>query len=269
MAWPVTIKDSGGFPVSLSNKGVAATIMTTGGLPVTLCEYGTPMAFISTANAPKNAEALLGEATNGFAVDFTDGSLCIRDSGTPANDYSGLFGSKLTVTGTLTAGDSGAYFDTSNHATMALTAMPSIATVCTVWVEYMLPTLTGAIQTLVVADDGTTNNRHDVFVSAAGNMQTIMRTAAANEANFSGVAATAARIGRMAYASQVNNANAAFNGTIRPLDTACAVPVGLTTLRLGRSSAGEYADGRIRRVIILPTRKTDAWLAEKTFLVSG
>lgn len=55
----------------------------------------TPLAAMGI---PQGAKNLLGAETDGFAIDFTDMSMEVRDTTTPANNFSGNPNSKLTYT---------------------------------------------------------------------------------------------------------------------------------------------------------------------------
>lgn len=63
------------------------------------------------------AETLAGPEANGVFIDFRDGTMLIRDTLTPANNYSGPISGKLAITGSLpaTAG-TGPTFNASNFA---------------------------------------------------------------------------------------------------------------------------------------------------------
>ena len=74
------------------------------------------------------AEALAGTATNVMAISFVDGSMVIRDTTTPANDYNGPYSSKLTINGSLPINPAGALFSDTNNATIATSAFCFSAT---------------------------------------------------------------------------------------------------------------------------------------------
>lgn len=74
------------------------------------------------------ADKLLAGETNGLAVSFIDGSMVVRDTATPANNFRGKYLDKLTITGGLPYGPSGATFDANNYASLATSAIPYSAT---------------------------------------------------------------------------------------------------------------------------------------------
>lgn len=66
------------------------------GLSLALTALGTKGGISDTPDLSSGAMILLGNETNGLAIDFTDLSMVIRDTGTPSNAFSGDPNSKLT-----------------------------------------------------------------------------------------------------------------------------------------------------------------------------
>jgi hypothetical protein len=66
------------------------------GLPITA--FGTKGGVADTPDLGSGALRLLGNEPQGLAIDFTDMSMVVRDTGTPANNFSGDPNTKLTYT---------------------------------------------------------------------------------------------------------------------------------------------------------------------------
>jgi hypothetical protein len=66
------------------------------GLPLTA--FGTRGGVADTPDLGSGALRLLGNEPQGLAIDFTDMSMVVRDTGTPANNFSGDPNTKLTYT---------------------------------------------------------------------------------------------------------------------------------------------------------------------------
>lgn len=113
------------------------------------------------------AEALAGNSTDVMAISFQDGSMIIRDTSTPANNFNGVFSSKLTVNGTLTADPLGALFSDTNNATIATSAFCFSATEGSLAVECVPTSIDASVATPRVCsfNDGTTSNIIDVRLS--------------------------------------------------------------------------------------------------------
>ena len=212
------------------------------------------------------AESLLTQYSTvdgqGLAVDFTDGTMTVRDTVTPANNFTGDFRSKFTVIGTLAPSALGVLIDASNYATLATSAFPSTGTLATILAEYYFSALTAVIQTIACIDNGLTTERLNLYISAAGNAADEMRFAGAAVVSHNNLGAyTAGTIRRTVSAFQLNNSNGAFNGVAATNDIICVMATGTTTLRLGRTSATQQMDGYLRKLVIIPARMTDAQIA--------
>jgi hypothetical protein len=103
--YPVVIVDSGGFPVTVANDGWSLTAVTAaiGGLPVTIVDSGGyPVIGIGSALGANTGAGYILDSlqteTNGLALGFMDGSGLVRDTTTPANDFSGDINDLLTYT---------------------------------------------------------------------------------------------------------------------------------------------------------------------------
>lgn len=232
--------------------------------------WRSPKFAAMAGDGRSSAEKLLAQYSTvdgqGLAVDFTNGTMAVRDSATAANNFTGDFRSKFTVTGTLTPSGLGVFIDLNNYATMAVSAFPSLASLATMMAEFQFAALTAAVQTVSCIDNGSTTERMQVYISAAGNATNEMRNAAAAVVNQNLGAYTAGAIRRIAAGYQVNNSNAAFNGTAGTNDTVCAMAASVTTLRLGRTTATQQMDGYLRKLVIIPARLTDAQLTAMSVL---
>ena len=113
------------------------------------------------------AEALAGTATNVMAISFVDGSMVIRDTTTPANDYNGPYSSKLTINGSLPINPAGALFSDTNNATIATSAFCFSATEGSLAIECTPTSIDASVATPRVCsfNDGTTSNIIDVRLS--------------------------------------------------------------------------------------------------------
>lgn len=109
---------------------------------------------------------------------------------------------------------------------------------------------------LVTIDDGTTSNR--IFISSrASNGQFSCSTSGGGSIDL-GAFATGRH--KIAYSWEANNLLASIDGATALPDTSSTIPTGLTTIRFGRDSSGDYAFGWLRRVVYLPRASTGAEL---------
>ena len=101
--------------------------------------------FISSSAATGEgrslAAQLLGTEPNGFAVHFLDMSMVVRDTTTPANNYSGLVAAKLLGT-TLNRVATGLSLGASDNVYLPTSAFPYSATAFTVIAEASTTSLT-------------------------------------------------------------------------------------------------------------------------------
>ena len=101
--------------------------------------------FISSSAATGEgrslAARLLGTETNGFAVHFVDMSMVVRDTTTPANNYSGPVAAKLLGT-TLNRVATGISLGASDNVYLPTSAFPYSATAFTVIAEASTTSLT-------------------------------------------------------------------------------------------------------------------------------
>ena len=214
--------------------------------------------------APSLARQLLDRMGGaGMAWSFVDGSLSIVDPAEPKKNYEGMFNDRATVTGTLTPSASGAYFDASNYATLDTVAVPDIMAGATMYVKFNIPALTGVARGLLNINNGTTGNRHYIYINASDKFNCDTRSGGSAQVNLASSASYAAgATSTLAYAMTTDNANAAHDQTLFGAgDSSCALPVTLTTIRFGQlSAAGGPLDGYIIEGCIIPGRSSDAEL---------
>ncbi len=216
--------------------------------------------MIGTVQAASTADAdiVAGEERDVLAISFVDNTLRIRDTVTPANNYSGTATGKLTVTGSLSAGANGAFFDASNFATLLLTAMPWSATGGSLMVEFYDDAIvSGANATLVSIDNGTSGERIVVrSISTTG-----------DKPHFAGIDGGVKQWSiqatnwpvyvngetkRIAVSWAANDAAACYDGGTVGLDVTSTLPTP-TTFRLGVNHSGaEPGNCRIKRIVYTP-----------------
>lgn len=214
------------------------------------------MIGLTASASVDDADVIAGEEKDVLAISFIDGTLRIRDSATPGNDYSGSVAGKMTVTGTLTPSVDGAFFDSSNYATLATSAFGWSNSTGTILLEFMDNSFsTGTHQTGIQIDNGTTGMRHTVRVintdddtpeyvgvTSAVSQWTISPSGWSNYIN-----GTVKRIGCVFSSNAVS---ASYEGDASSTDSAATMPT-VTTLRLGVDQAGgNPANCYLRRIII-------------------
>lgn len=215
-------------------------------------------------------DRLLVSQRNGMACDFVTGEMVVRDGTTLANNYRGDFRNKFTVTGTLAPTHQGIFIDSSNYATLALTAFPDISAAVTMFAEYTILSVNVANGYIALSiDNGATSNRHVLYGSTVtnGRGSYIMTTASSNVINigppaFAYTAGVKTRILGAATATPAATGNMGYGGRYGTEDTAFTMPAGLTTLRLGhRFNAADYLTGYLSAIAIVPARESNAVMA--------
>ncbi len=101
----------------------------------------------------------LSPGDEGFSVDFVGGQMAVQDSSTPANNYSGPISGKMTVSGALAVGASGATLDASNFARMPISAWPYDPNNITIAGEIKFDSATDAALRAILQIDGGGNDR--------------------------------------------------------------------------------------------------------------
>src|SRR5574343_765431 len=119
---------------------------------------------------PMSAAARLAayNPDNAFALGISDNSLIIKDAGTPANSFGGVFytGSgynKLTVTGALLPSAGGALFNAANFASIATTLFPYSATAGTLYVKAIQNSAAAITKAMAELHDGTAAERIGLY----------------------------------------------------------------------------------------------------------
>jgi hypothetical protein len=217
-----------------------------------------------TLTGTSTAGPLVGTgAANRVTLTFTPtaGSLTLTVSGSVTNVQlelgSFVTSSIVTVGSTVTR--------SADVATVTLGSWFS-ASAGTLVADISFPDLFGTMNsTIWQIDDGTANNR--IFLYGSSNTNTLydIRAGGVQQINIlrSGwlVAGTLSKI---AAAWATNDAQAAFGGTLGTADTSVTVPTGLTTLRLGATTAAPQGRTHLRRLAIYPRRLDNATLLRVT-----
>lgn len=222
-----------------------------------------------TANgATADADMVAGEEFDVFAASFIDDTVRIRDTATPANNYTGTVAAKMTVTGTLASGATGAYFDISNYAVIELTDIPWSNTGGSLMIEYSDDEFaTTTNYTLAHIDNGSNGMRfivrsassptpRPIFIGVAGAVTqwSISPSSWANNVN--------GEVRRIAMSWSGNDIAVSVDGSAVAADTSGTLPTP-TTLRLGVTFAPDLpADCRIRRVFYTPRVLSDKELIQ-------
>jgi hypothetical protein len=214
--------------------------------------------------AQTQADKLIGAETDGLAISFMDGSMVIRDTTTPANNFNGLYTNKLTITGAIAPSlADGAFFDASNYATLATSLMPSLGSAVTIYAEYLIPTVSSlSTYGALTINDGTNNERFTLTAALVTSSKpaAVVVDGGATQANVTAAfdAYVQGTIGKVALAAELNNTTGAYNGTNGGTDATCTMPT-VTTIRFGQlNAAAAPLDGYLRRVLIVPRRMSDA-----------
>ena len=154
-------------------------------------------------------------------------------------------------------------------ATIALSDVPGFnQSAGTILIEAVIPSINAASgQALVVIDDGGLTDRIRINQTASADTVQIATTNSSGNNGSSQltgiVAGTAFKIAG-AYAQ--DDVVVAFDGTLGTADTTTDLPTtdALTTLRIGRDSAGDATNGHIARLVYWNVRQTDEFLQDVT-----
>jgi hypothetical protein len=233
---------------------------------------GVGLSFGKPAAVPTGSGGMLTAETSGIAFDFTDGTMTVKQTGTLVYDGP-IIGGPATIVGTLTFGANGSFMNASNNLNAALATLGATSdyrTAATVFGTFRRADLVAAVHTGAVLDNNGNNNEHKIVAHTSGpdapRFQVL--TGGVTEANIGGTGWTAIATDtnyKVAGAVQLNSANAALNGTINVADTAVALPVAVTHLRIGVRVGGTAPlDGNVLRAMFLPRRMSDAELQTLT-----
>jgi len=122
-------------------------------------------------------------------------------------------------------------------------------------------------QRILTIDDGSVSNQIHQGASSINGLQNLVTVSGPNQV--SGTTPTTAFVAGTVYkcalAYQLNNTNAAVNGSIGTNDTVCTIPTGLTTIRLaGHPTTGAPSSIWFKTVKYYPARLSDANLQSIT-----
>jgi hypothetical protein len=125
-----------------------------------------------------------------------------------------------------------------------------------------LPGQTAAVfPRIAVIDDGSTNNSIlNLWRSDTSRLYGAVRVGAVDQADVGTTGVTQTNVNKIGFAYATNDFAASVNGGAPSTDTLGAVPSGLTTLRIGRSSGTDFLNGYLRRITYYPRRLSNAEL---------
>lgn len=220
--------------------------------------------------APSGALELIGSEANGLSIDFTDNTCVIRDTITPANNYNNKATGKLTIVGSYSPNAEGFLTGTTSRASLASSLFPIMSANCSLYVEFKIVGLPGAIGTLVAYNNSTDNNRVTILMQASAIMQEIVSAVAVEQANIpSGLAITTNVVARSACRAAANNAQGCTGGALGIADAVVTMPTAtppsvfvIGSARSGSSNLPFF--GYIRKILALPRVLSDAELQHLT-----
>ena len=136
----------------------------------------------ATGEGRSKAAALLGTETNGFAIHFGDMSMVIRDTTTPANNYSGSPAAKLLGT-TLNRVASGLSLGASDNVYLPTSVFPYSATAFTLIAEASTTALSlnsvlafNSSGTYAAGSGALLRISNNAAVDAGGNSSSVVKT---------------------------------------------------------------------------------------------
>jgi hypothetical protein len=231
-----------------------------------------PFTLNSASSARQLVEAW-DAGLGGFAINFEDGSMYVKDLTTPANNFDGLYANNanLVRVGNVDPVADGPLFNNTNYASIPSSKIPWSVTEGTLFVDFVPGLVTNAIRFAINCADASANNQAWIGQAssnalATGNKQIACSTAATavqSLFDFGVVSATRAKI---AIAIKAGDFNAAKNGVLGTLDDA-GNPPALSTNRnfwIGSRNGSFSLDGKITRVLYVPRRIPDASLPALT-----
>jgi hypothetical protein len=137
------------------------------------------------------------------------------------------------------------------------------ATTGTLFTEsQQLPGQTAAVfPRIAVIDDGSTSNAIlNLWKSDTSRLYGVVRVGAVDQADVGTNGATQTNVNKIGLAYATNDFAASVNGGAPSTDPLGAVPSGLTTLRIGKSSGTDFLNGYLRRISYWPRRLSNAEL---------
>lgn len=204
---------------------------------------------------------LINPGDDGFAIDFTQARMVVHDSGTPANEFVGAIGSKLTITGSLPAHPDGAGLDATNFARMPVAAWPYDPAQITIAGRMRCDTATDAALRAFFQVDGGGNDRLQFCALAAGDDPTLSIGTGASAVNVSATNVITAG-GWFTFVAVAGPAGAFIycNGTLRVSNAAvmaaAAAPIAYSGIGVAAAATGDAANanpmlGDMRQLIVL------------------
>jgi hypothetical protein len=223
---------------------------------ISLASATATMQRFSTAQTATNASTafvnlgVIADFTNSSAVDFT-----LR-IGLPQLEQ-GAFATSVIPTTTAAVTRAA---DVASVNTLSPWYNAAEGTLYAEFVWEGLKSVAG--QRIVSIDDGTNNNYWSSLATSVNGMQGVVQISGTPEATNNTPATTynANTLYKQALALELNNSVSAVNGTVGTPDTSVTVPQGLTTLRLGASSAGATSALWLRRITYYPRRLSNSEL---------
>lgn len=217
---------------------------------------------IPATGGPKPlAQVLAGARTNVMAISFQDGSMVIRDTTTPANNFEGQYSNKLTIAGSLPPDPLGALFSNTNNATIAVSAFCFSATEGSLTIECTPNSIDDTVATPRVCsfNDGTVSNLIDVRLSNTNSPDNYVFQVQAGGASQASISRGEANTtGNSLFAGWKAN-DFLFRVTGDPsgdgTDTSGSIPT-VTRFDIGYAShtANRRFDGRIKSILYTPSR---------------
>lgn len=214
---------------------------------------------VSAASGTSDATVVAGGEADVMAISFLDDTMVIRDTATPANNYSGAAITNLTVTGSLTASADGAAFDASNHARILTSALPWLDATGTLMVEYEVSEFTEGLEKMLLSVDNGSGDRHEMLATRDNKDRARVRGFDGGAAQYSftpvqGLDAPTGAIRRLVVTFEASSIIGAWDWIAREGDTSAVMPTP-TTLRIGvNRDSTSFADCNIRRVFLAPRK---------------
>jgi hypothetical protein len=118
--------------------------------------------------------------------------------------------------------------------------------------------------TVVTIDDTTTANRVDLRINQSASLYSSVASASSTSAQFTAGSTVVDQIFKQAIRYKLNDFNFCYDSNLSTPDVSGAVPVGLTTLRLGSYAGGGYFNGHIKHIAYFPVALSDANLQSIT-----
>ena len=158
---------------------------------------------------------------------------------------------------------------TSAAATRAadqITSLISLGSEFSLYAEFVIPyDTTGTFPMALQVDDGSNNERANIFVSTATDLvRASMTDGGVSQADFqNGSAISYGSVVKGAAAFKLNDVALSANGTAVTTDTVATMP-SVDRVRFGRDAGGNFLNGYLRRAAVAPTRDANAVLQARS-----